>query len=211
VSVTAALGRSASRHRGTASRPASNPKRRALRRVPETSHRPTDHQRERERRNHRMSPTATRITTTPHRQRGTTEEAAKTAVDRACRYCVCQRCVLVEEAVSTAEREQLSYQGFLAEILLTECDGHDRRSSVRRVAAAGFPGTSGSATPISTRTRTSTPRPSIPSPVVTGSATVNLSASSATAGQGKATYSSDLALPRRSKTSGSDTRWRRSW
>jgi DNA replication protein DnaC len=41
--------------------------------------------------------------------------------------------------VSTAEKEQLTYQGFLAELLLAECDDRARRRSVRRVKAAGFP------------------------------------------------------------------------
>ena len=46
---------------------------------------------------------------------------------------------VVDEALVTANREQLSYQGFLAELLLAECDDRDRRSSIRRVSAAGFP------------------------------------------------------------------------
>ena len=33
----------------------------------------------------------------------------------------------------------MSYQGFLAELLLAECDDWDRRSSIRRVKAANFP------------------------------------------------------------------------
>jgi len=45
----------------------------------------------------------------------------------------------LDEALSVAGKEQLSYQGFLAELLLAECDDRDRRSSVRRVKAAGFP------------------------------------------------------------------------
>lgn len=44
-----------------------------------------------------------------------------------------------EEALATASEEQLSYQRFLAELLMTECDDRDRRSSLRRVKAAGFP------------------------------------------------------------------------
>jgi DNA replication protein DnaC len=43
------------------------------------------------------------------------------------------------DMVSTAEKEQLTYQGFLAELLLAECDDRARRRSVRRVKAAGFP------------------------------------------------------------------------
>ncbi|WP_426544802.1 IS21-like element helper ATPase IstB [Streptomyces sp. UG1] len=38
-----------------------------------------------------------------------------------------------------AEREQLTYRGFLAELLMAECDDRDRRRSERRIKAAGFP------------------------------------------------------------------------
>ncbi len=41
--------------------------------------------------------------------------------------------------LAAAEKEQLTYQGFLAELLLAECDDPDRRRSIRRVKAAGFP------------------------------------------------------------------------
>ena len=41
--------------------------------------------------------------------------------------------------LTVAEKEQLSYRGFLAELLTAECDDRDRRSSIRRVKAAGFP------------------------------------------------------------------------
>ena len=44
----------------------------------------------------------------------------------------------VEDVVATAEHEQLSYRGFLAELLLSECDDRRRRSA-RRVKGAGFP------------------------------------------------------------------------
>lgn len=46
---------------------------------------------------------------------------------------------VVDEATTKAQKEQLSYQGILAALLLAECDVRDRRSSVRRVKAAGFP------------------------------------------------------------------------
>ena len=36
-------------------------------------------------------------------------------------------------------QEQLTYQGFLAELLLTEVDDRDRRSTLRRIKSAGFP------------------------------------------------------------------------
>ena len=74
------------------------------------------------------------------RQRGLTEQAAASAVEQACRRLRLPtiRSVL-GDTVKTAEREQLSYLGFLAELLLAECDDRDRRSIVRRVKAAGFP------------------------------------------------------------------------
>lgn len=87
-----------------------------------------------------MSPTTTSITTTLRRRRGMTEEAATAAVDQACRRLRLPTIrAVVEEAIGAAQKEQLTYQGFLAELLLAECDDRDRRSSVRRVNAAGFP------------------------------------------------------------------------
>jgi len=43
------------------------------------------------------------------------------------------------EIAATAEREQLSYLGFLAELVMAECDDRDTRRAVRRMNAAGFP------------------------------------------------------------------------
>jgi DNA replication protein DnaC len=84
--------------------------------------------------------TSTSITTTLRRQRGMTEEAAAAAIDQACRRLRLPTMrAVIEEATHLANREQLSYQGFLAELLLAECDDRDRRSTVRRVSAAGFP------------------------------------------------------------------------
>ena len=80
------------------------------------------------------------INTTFRRRRGMTEEAANAAIDGACRRLRLPTIrAVVDEATAAAEKEQLSYQGFLAELLLAECDDRDRRSSVRRVKAAGFP------------------------------------------------------------------------
>lgn len=77
---------------------------------------------------------------TARRRRGLTEEAAATAIDQACRRLRLPtvRGVL-DETAKAAEREQLSYFGFLAELLMAECDDRDRRSTIRRVKAAGFP------------------------------------------------------------------------
>lgn len=89
-----------------------------------------------------MPPTAPASTITPtlRRRRGLTEEAALAAVDQACRRLRLPtiRGVL-DEAIEVAKKEQLSYPGFLAELLLAEVDDRDRRSSVRRVKAAQFP------------------------------------------------------------------------
>lgn len=89
-----------------------------------------------------MSPTpvATPVSPTLRRRRGMTEEAAIAAVDQACRRLRLPTIrALVDEALAVAKKEQLTYQGFLAELLLAEVDDRDRRSSVRRVKAAGFP------------------------------------------------------------------------
>jgi DNA replication protein DnaC len=45
----------------------------------------------------------------------------------------------VGELITIAEKEQLTYRGFLAELLLAECADRDRRRSERRIKAAGFP------------------------------------------------------------------------
>ena len=45
---------------------------------------------------------------------------------------------LLTELADAAEREQLTYRGFPAELLLAECD-RSRRRSERRIKAAGFP------------------------------------------------------------------------
>ncbi|MHA7145350.1 IS21-like element helper ATPase IstB [Arthrobacter sp. TmT3-37] len=90
-----------------------------------------------------MSPTNANpitVSSTLRRRRGLTEEAATAAVEQACRRLRLPtiRAVL-GEALTVAGKEQLSYQGFLAELLLAECDDRDRRSSVRRVKSANFP------------------------------------------------------------------------
>lgn len=74
------------------------------------------------------------------RNRGLTEEAATTAIDQACRML---RLPTIRgqfaHLAETASREQMSYRGFLAELLLAECDDRARRRSERRIKAAGFP------------------------------------------------------------------------
>jgi Arc/MetJ family transcription regulator len=78
-----------------------------------------------------MSPTApaTSITPTLRRRRGLTEEAAVAAVDQACRRLRLPTIrALVDEALAVATKEQLTYQGFLTELLLAKVD--DRRPLV---------------------------------------------------------------------------------
>jgi hypothetical protein len=103
---------------------------------------------------------------------------------------------------------QLSYVGFLAELLLAEVDDRDRRSTIRRVASAGFPrpkflddidydanGHLNAAT-INTLAK------------ATGFAAETRSASSATPAPARATCSSASAPPLRRKGFASDTRSR---
>src|SRR5690242_13136057 len=73
-------------------------------------------------------------------RRGMTEQAADAAIDQACRALrlPTMRAKFTDVA-DTAEKEQLSYRGFLAELLMAECDDRDRRRSERRIKAAGFP------------------------------------------------------------------------
>src|SRR5262249_53205031 len=44
-----------------------------------------------------------------------------------------------EEIAAAAQREQLSYLGFLAELMMAECDDRDRRRAARRIHDAAFP------------------------------------------------------------------------
>lgn len=74
------------------------------------------------------------------RHRGLTEEAALAAIDQACRRLRLPTIRgILDQAITTASKEQLSYPGFLAELLLAEVDDRDRRSTLRRVKAAQFP------------------------------------------------------------------------
>ena len=72
-----------------------------------------------------MSRPSTSISTTL-RRRGLTEEAATAAVDQACRRLRLPTIrAVVADAASSAHKDQLSYYGFLAELLLSECDDRD--------------------------------------------------------------------------------------
>ena len=77
---------------------------------------------------------------TPKPRRGLTEQAADAAVDQACRLL---RLPTVRaqfpDLAQAAAREQMSYRGYLAELLMAECDDRARRRAERRIKAAGFP------------------------------------------------------------------------
>jgi len=77
---------------------------------------------------------------TIQRHRGLTEPAADVAIDTACRVLrlPTMRGQFAELAEQAA-REQMTYRGFLAELLMAECDDRARRRSERRIKAAGFP------------------------------------------------------------------------
>lgn len=74
------------------------------------------------------------------RARAMTEQAADAAIDTACRVL---RLPTIRgrfaEAADKAEHDQLSYRGFLAELLMAECEDCDHRRAERRLHAAGFP------------------------------------------------------------------------
>lgn len=77
------------------------------------------------------------MTRAPH---ALTEQAVHTAIETACRvlHLPTIRSQFADLA-ARAEHDQLSYRGFLAELLMAECDERDRRRSERRLRGAGFP------------------------------------------------------------------------
>jgi DNA replication protein DnaC len=74
------------------------------------------------------------------RHRGLTEQAADAAIDSACRLL---RLPTIRgqfpDLAEAAARDQMAYRGFLAELLMAECDDRARRRSERRIKAATFP------------------------------------------------------------------------
>lgn len=73
-------------------------------------------------------------------RRGLSEHATDAAIDQACRMLRLPTIrARTAELAAAAHREQLTYTGFLAELLLAECDDRDRRRSARSLKAAGFP------------------------------------------------------------------------
>jgi DNA replication protein DnaC len=76
----------------------------------------------------------------PATRRGVTEQAAIAAIDSGTRVL---RLPTIrdrfEEIATAAHREQLSYLGFLAELVMAECDDRDKRRAARRIHDAAFP------------------------------------------------------------------------
>ncbi|MBB5782241.1 ATP-binding protein [Nonomuraea jabiensis] len=77
---------------------------------------------------------------TSFHRRALTEEAAEASI-----YQACQRLRLPTirsqfvELAAAAPRDQMSCLGFLAELLMAECDYRARKASERRIKAASFP------------------------------------------------------------------------
>ena len=93
--------------------------------------------------------------TTP-RRRGLTELAADAAVDTACRMLRLPTIrAQFEDMAEVAEREQMSYRGFLAELLMAECDDRARRRFERPSRPPGSHATSRYARSTSTPVPTS--------------------------------------------------------
>ena len=74
------------------------------------------------------------------RGRQPAEPAAAAAIEAGCRTLRLPTMrTRFAEIAAAAEREQLTYLGFLAELVLAECDDRTRRRAHRRLTAAGFP------------------------------------------------------------------------
>ncbi|HEX5882717.1 MAG TPA: IS21-like element helper ATPase IstB [Actinomycetota bacterium] len=68
------------------------------------------------------------------------EPAAAAAIEAACRALRLPTMrTRFAEIAAAADREQLSYLGFLAELVMAECDDRTARRATRRINAAGFP------------------------------------------------------------------------
>jgi hypothetical protein len=105
------------------------------------------------------------------RHRGLTEQTADAAVDTACRVL---RLPTIRGQYSAtadaAEREQMTYRGFLAELLMAEREDRDRRGQSGASSPPDSPARSSCGISTSTPTPMSHRLPSIPSPPASGSA-----------------------------------------
>ncbi|MGW2818261.1 IS21-like element helper ATPase IstB [Streptomyces sp. NPDC001415] len=76
----------------------------------------------------------------PPRHGTPTAQASDAAIDTACRMVRLPTMrAQPADAIARAERKGLSYTGFLAELLMAECEDRDRRRAERRIRAAPFP------------------------------------------------------------------------
>jgi DNA replication protein DnaC len=74
------------------------------------------------------------------RHRNLTEQAAEAAVDSSCRVLRLPAVrAQFNDMAEAATKEQMTYRGYLAELLLAECDERNRRRSERRIRSAAFP------------------------------------------------------------------------
>ncbi len=73
-------------------------------------------------------------------RRQPTQPAVEAAIDAGCRTLRLPTMrARFGEVAAQAEREQLSYLGFLAELVMAECDDRTIRRTQRRLHSAGFP------------------------------------------------------------------------
>ncbi len=99
------------------------------------------------------------------RRRGMTDQAADAAVEQACRDLRLPTIrARAQEMLTAAEKEQLTYRGFLAELLLAEATTGPGGGPPAGSRPPASPGTSGSATSTSPPTPRSTRPPSTPWP-----------------------------------------------
>lgn len=86
-----------------------------------------------------MTTTTPVSTSLPHR-RGLTEQAYGAAVEQTCRML---RLPTIRanfaELADEAATEQMSYRGFLTELLMAECDDRARRRAAQRIKGTGSP------------------------------------------------------------------------
>jgi hypothetical protein len=69
-----------------------------------------------------------------------TTPAASAAIEQGCRMLRLPTIrARFPEIAAAAEREQMTYLGFLSELVIAECDDRSRRRAERRICAAGFP------------------------------------------------------------------------
>lgn len=90
----------------------------------------------------RSTPTTTfsaRPAHEPSTRRGVTEQAAIAAIDSGTRVLRLPTIRDRFEEIAAAAQRELFYLGFLAELVMVECDDRDKRRAIRRIHDVGFP------------------------------------------------------------------------